>query len=216
MSAETEIVSPVDRAERRFRSETKHHAMEIVHDDGLHRHLRFVNPDSSLYWFEITTTPGQLVFSGDGESFVFRAAPDMFKLFRESASYGGVNAGYWAEKVKSSNAYSYSEEAFREYIEKAVAAAEGDYPGLREDVQEEILESLIYDVSYEAPAMMSAVNYSYIVGGREFRFRGTWEWDVKDFDWWYLFACHAIGWGIRQYDAAKAASPAAAVEAVAS
>ena len=68
----------VDSA-KRFKSETKHHVMEIVHDDGLYRHLRFTNPKSDLYWFEITTTPGQLAFSGDGESFVFRLAPDMFR-----------------------------------------------------------------------------------------------------------------------------------------
>jgi hypothetical protein len=37
-----------------------------------------------------------------------------------------------------------------------------------------------------------------------FRFRDTWEWDFKDFDWWYLWACHGIVAGIAQYDAAKA------------
>lgn len=200
---------------KRFKSETTHHVMEIVHDDGLHRHLRFINPKSSLYWFEITTTPGQLVFSGDGESFVFRAAPDMFKLFRQSAGADGVNASYWAEKVRTGNARSYSEARFREHIERAVAEAESEYPGLREDVQEEVLGSLIYDVSYEAPAMMSAVGYSYTVKGEEFRFRGTWEWNVKDYDWWYLFACHAIVWGIRQYDAAKAPAPVPALSAAA-
>jgi hypothetical protein len=37
-----------------------------------------------------------------------------------------------------------------------------------------------------------------------FRFRDTWEWDLKDFDHGYLWACHAIVDGIRRYDAAKA------------
>ena len=37
-----------------------------------------------------------------------------------------------------------------------------------------------------------------------FRFTDTWEWDLTDFDWQYLWCCHAIQWGIAQYDASKA------------
>lgn len=45
----------------------------------------------------------------------------------------------------------------------------------------------------------------------EFRFTDTYEWDLTDWHWWYLWACHAIVWGIAQYDAHKAAqTPAAA------
>ncbi|KAB2347294.1 hypothetical protein [Actinomadura rudentiformis] len=36
----------------------------------------------------------------------------------------------------------------------------------------------------------------------EFRFAETWEWDLRSFDWWFLWACHAIVWGIGRYDAA--------------
>jgi hypothetical protein len=41
-----------------------------------------------------------------------------------------------------------------------------------------------------------------------FRFYDVWEWDFKDFDWRFLWACHAIVWGIQQYDALKAAQKA--------
>ena len=37
-----------------------------------------------------------------------------------------------------------------------------------------------------------------------FRFSDTWEWDLKDYDWWFLWACHGIVHGIAQYDQAKA------------
>jgi hypothetical protein len=37
-----------------------------------------------------------------------------------------------------------------------------------------------------------------------FRFTDTWEWGLKDYDHWFLWACHAIAWGIRQYDKARA------------
>ena len=48
-----------------------------------------------------------------------------------------------------------------------------------------------------------------------FRFTDTWEWELKDFDWWYLWACHAIVWGIARYDEVrKTAAPAATAPSV--
>ncbi|WP_019358034.1 hypothetical protein [Streptomyces sp. AA1529] len=43
-----------------------------------------------------------------------------------------------------------------------------------------------------------------------FHFTDTWEWDLQDFDWWFLWACHGIRWGIDQYDAARKPAEAAA------
>lgn len=37
-----------------------------------------------------------------------------------------------------------------------------------------------------------------------FRFTDTWEWDLTDFDWQFLWCCHAIQWGIGLYDDSKA------------
>jgi hypothetical protein len=36
-----------------------------------------------------------------------------------------------------------------------------------------------------------------------FRFEDTWEWSFSDYDWSFLWACHAIVWGIGQYDAPR-------------
>lgn len=36
-----------------------------------------------------------------------------------------------------------------------------------------------------------------------FRFADSWEWDLRDWDWWFLWACHAIQWGVAQYEAAR-------------
>lgn len=38
-----------------------------------------------------------------------------------------------------------------------------------------------------------------------FRFYDTAEWDLSDYSWHYLWCCHAIVWGIAQYDAVRAA-----------
>lgn len=33
-----------------------------------------------------------------------------------------------------------------------------------------------------------------------FTFIDAWEWDLTDYDWQFLWCCHAIQWGIGQYD----------------
>jgi hypothetical protein len=195
----------------RFARETDGHKMTVVHDDGLYRHLRFVGTND-LYWYEIVTTPGQLTFSGDGDSFVFRLAPDMFDMFRQSAEPGGINPVYWAEKCRTGNTKSYSRERFEECVWKQVSEREQCYRALRDDVQQEIFSGERFNVDYEADALMAAIDYRYhLVKSRDdrgnwdsFRFRSVHDWELRDWDWWFLFACFAIGDAIAQYDAAKA------------
>jgi len=43
-----------------------------------------------------------------------------------------------------------------------------------------------------------------------FRFHDTWEWSFSDYDWWFLWACHAIVWGVARYDEAKQTAEAVA------
>lgn len=38
-----------------------------------------------------------------------------------------------------------------------------------------------------------------------FRFYDTWEWDLADWSYRYLWCCHAIQWGIARYDEARKA-----------
>ncbi|MFI6296746.1 hypothetical protein ACIBEJ_34510 [Nonomuraea sp. NPDC050790] len=49
--------------------------------------------------------------------------------------------------------------------------------------------------------------------GHEFRFEDWQEWDLRDWDWSFLWACHAIVWAITRYDLAKAARGAVASDA---
>jgi hypothetical protein len=53
----------------------------------------------------------------------------------------------------------------------------------------------------------------HIVG---FRFADTWDWDLKGYHWWFLWALHGIVWGIAQYDQHKATSQSADAQAMAS
>lgn len=82
-------------ARRMFQIDTEGMALEVVLDQGVHRHLRFRAHGRSLYWFDIHTSPGLLVFHGDAGNWMFSRVEDMLTFFRG----GPVNPGYWGEKV---------------------------------------------------------------------------------------------------------------------
>ncbi len=92
------------RALARFRVDTAQHQMEVLLDNGLHRHLKFSNAGSSVYRFDIVTWPGYLTISGDMGTSVFRRMPDMLEFFRNDQRKDAapdvlrINPGYWAEK----------------------------------------------------------------------------------------------------------------------
>jgi hypothetical protein len=107
----------------RFARDTAKHELTILHDDGLYRHLRFMAPRDSSYWFELITTPHSLTFRGDGESFVFSRLEDMFQFFRRSD--GKINAHYWSEKLTShrDSVMQYDPEIFTSRVKEYVVDA---------------------------------------------------------------------------------------------
>lgn len=197
----------------RFADETAKHEMTVLHEDGLYRHVRFANPDSGFYWFDLVTWPGTLVFRGDGESFTFAREKDMFEFFR--ANRGRINPGYWSEKVVSNRdcIKRYDQEIFEAQIKEAFVEAVryGDAPrGLGKAVREEILNA--EEIGWEDGAHRVLREFRFFKNPSDrydwrkkpdFEFRDTWEWSFRDYDWWFLWACHAIAWGIGRYDAAR-------------
>ena len=187
----------------RFAKETAGHEMTVLHDDGLYRHLRFRDPESPFYWFDLVTWPGNLAVNGDCGSFIFARTTDMFEFFRR----GEINPGYWAEKIRcGSSLKSYSEDKFRQLvIEHFIDAARyGGIPkGLGKAVREDLLR--VHETYDESGARQVLDGFAFC----DFRFHDTWEWDLHDWDWTFLWCCHAIRWGIRQYDAASKQEAAA-------
>jgi hypothetical protein len=188
----------------------------VLHDDGRYRHLRFANRNPRhawAYWFDLITVPGALIFRGDGDSFVFAAAEDMFELFTESAAYG-LNPSYWYQKLTGGReaAKSYSEERLNKKVTEELADAASFYPGVAEAWTAWFVDGdgVWYDTSYEIPARQALNDFRYQMAGTEkpFRFQDTDDWKLHDWDWWYLWTCHAIVWGIGQYDAARSTAKA--------
>lgn len=199
----------------RFVRETAKHEMTVLHDDGLYRHLRFVQPKSgsSCYWFDLITVPGALIFRGDGESFVFSRLEDMFQFFRSGVMKDGsvqINPGYWSGKLTSDRAscMRYSEKLFTQKVTEYLAECEEDTPGVTAAWHKHLTEfSGDYDTSYEESARQALNDFEFLPEGdkgQPFTFEDTWEWSFRDYDWWFLWACYGICWGIQQYDAAKA------------
>lgn len=200
----------------RFARETRDHELSILHDDGLYRHLSFRNPNDFAYWFELITTPNSLTFQGDGTAFTFRRLTDMFQFFRGSSHppVYTINPRYWAEKVVSQHAPAYgclneySEELFNEQVAEELKEAEGEHPGVTAAWKSETEGTLPHwETHYEEGAREALRDFNH----GKFTFGETWEWNLRDWDWWYLWTCHAIVWGITQYDAVKVEQvPAAA------
>ena len=88
----------------------------------------------------------------------------------------------------------------------ATSDHENEFPGLADAVQGELLgDDSDVDLSIEntASEALEAFRFRSDGTGKEFRFAHTWDWDLGDYDWTFLWACHAIVWGISQYDAAR-------------
>jgi hypothetical protein len=79
--------APLHPTEAIFLKEVANHQMGVPHNDGVRRHLRFRQPMSNLFMFEIVTWPGYLCFCGDMGTYVFSTAGlninDVFDLFRQ-------------------------------------------------------------------------------------------------------------------------------------
>lgn len=244
-----------DIAER-FASDVANHEMTVLRDEGLYRHVRFqrvtVNEEtgkrerSSSYWFDLITWPGCLAITGDMDSYLFARTDDMFGFFRLHG--GGINPGYWAEKIRAGSVVrEYSEDQFKRLVAEDAEEYEKDHPGLAAAIKVDILDDpdtafedgarrLLDNFSYgdtwggKCPSCDSAVSglaesdaRSWALGHRAqaghsvfpartygFRFEASYEWELTEFSWRYLWACHAIQWGIAQYNAQRAAEPATA------
>lgn len=173
--------------------------MTVLSEEGMYRHLRFRRPDRGIHAFDLHTAPGLLTVVGDiGGPWSMRAGGDMLKLVRETNG-SGINPHYWGEKLRGGrdSVMTYSAEVFREQLINVLADA-GD--ANIDVVLDAVTPALKAVVSGECETPDDARHY-LTLGEKTGAWRDTWEWDLRDWDTDWLWACHAILAGVRIYDA---------------
>lgn len=176
----------------RFKGDTDKHEMTVLHDDGLYRHLRFKEPGTSTYYFDLVTWPGYLTISGDMGCYTFARIEDMFGFFSNSGP------DYWAEKIQGSGyVQEYSERLFREHVTQAYNDHVEEDPGDTRlgNLWDEIVWAVLGGSEDEHEARAAAARFKF----ESFEFYDSWEWSLQDFTYRYLWCCEAIPWGIQQY-----------------
>lgn len=190
-----------------FARDTKDHKLTVLRDEGPYRHLRFASAPKgySEYWFDLVTWPGVLVIRGDMETFAFSRTDDMFEFFRDGSRYG-INPGYWGEKLiapKAWDAKRYEPADLQRRVTEYCAGYEDQHPGLAKNVIERMFHPWPdWETGTEQGAAQALREYEF----DGFRFADSWEWELRDWSYQFLWCCHAIVWGIRQYDEQKAAA----------
>jgi hypothetical protein len=201
-----------------FLRDVANHSMRVLMDSGTYRHLRFANKDKKVswnQWFEIITWPGYLAYSGDMGTFVFARIEDMFEFFRmrpsDEKEQLHVNLGYWGEKLqaidrdhRNNSEKAFSIERLRERVEDYVKdwieeerLTDEQQAELREEIREHIL-SIADDGEYVAHQALR--EFSCEIDGHIFQFSDTWEWDLREYTFRFVWCCYAVAWAVRQYD----------------
>lgn len=118
-----------------FKADTRRHAITVVKDDGLYRHIIMSTPGTFAWRWEVTTWPGSLAIRGDiGMPLVFTREPDMFEFFATGTYDDGaprISPLYWAEKTGMSHVLEeeYSETEFRRQVARMLGDAVDDATG---------------------------------------------------------------------------------------
>lgn len=204
-----------------FLADVHAHELEIVHDVGLSRHLKFrgQEPHAWLHWFDIVTWPGSLCIRGDCGTYVFSRIADMFCFFRNQPKTPGslyINDGYWAEKLVASDCSGrrgagvlrFDSDLFeravkRRFVEHVRENLRGDPDGrksLRAALEEDVLS---YANESQVEAFRAASNFEH--GG--FTLSDFWEEDCEAYHPSFIWCLYAISWGIQRYDMSKKQAP---------
>jgi hypothetical protein len=201
-----------------FLGNTLKHEMTIIREDGVHRHIRFAEPGTGFWAYEIITWPGYLTIVGDfADGFVFKRTTDMLDFFGQNVIPGHINADYWAEKLTRGGrdqAKEYSEETFRALVTKYAdeLANEADFGRTdRKAFFLAIRDEVFADVYGNDLAHSAVHNFTFIdSAGEKHQFYDTYEWEFTGYSRDYLLGCHAILHAAQTFRAHKLAEATAA------
>lgn len=215
----------------RFRKDTAEHQLQVIKNDGLHRHLRFRKPGTSCYGFDIVTWPGFLAITGDMGAAMFTRLHDMLEFFRSDQRTGDapdalrINSGYWAEKCVANDGEKkeFSSELFealvKRHFDEFVAEhgepdqedeADGFFghraPEWAAGLWDELKSEVLYLESDDVGSAIEAMERFKPDGDTpyaSFRFTDAWEYasSLQDYTFHFLWRLYAIAHAVKAYDA---------------
>ena len=216
---------PNEPSEESFLKDVANHRLTIVRDDDLHRHLRFARPGTGCMHFDLITWPGYLCFCGDMGCYVFSRLTDMFEFFRRPGT-GPVkfDTRYWAEKLQSTATcdghVEYSADRVRAWVAEKIQEFKEQIVDRHVDEPErasELIAELIKAIEQDVLSEVDDGSHAAYTALRDFKhagrhwFQDSWEVNFQEYTFRFIWCCHALVWGIRQYDAAKAQASAGAI-----
>ncbi len=195
----------------RFLRDIRHHVMSVIRDDGVHRHLRFRQPDDSCYHFDLITWPWHLCITGDCGTYVFSRVEDMFTFFnaRRGDEVGMfINPAYWGEKLLSADKHGGYKEFATNLFTDRVKEHFDDYCQSREPDDEaknelwEAIEDSVLSRAEDGEMWAYVAVNEFVHEGFSFTdfFDGG---ETESYTFHYLWNLYAIVWGIGVYDKEK-------------
>jgi hypothetical protein len=209
-----------------FLKDIERHTLTVVRDDGLHRQLWFGRPGTSCMHFQIITWPGYLCYTGDMGTYVFKRLEDMLQFFRHEKRPNRkpyqIDFRYWDEKVEAADKCDGIQEfspakfdrAVKDYVLEWVRDhREETTREERRDLWEDVHQSIVDldDDRHGSRKLAAAYDFSYfsheVNTRRRFRLDDfVSERSFSEYTQRFLWCCHALAWGIEQYDNAKQAT----------
>lgn len=215
--------------EEQFLRDVAEHAMTVIRDDGVSRHIRFSKPGTGCMHFDLITWPGILCYTGDMGTYVFQRTTDMFEFFRHDRAYNqsrgrklSINLGYWTGKLiaidgsrHGGKVKEFDDEKFKRVINEyrvdwmrdAKERGTLDKDGRRElweAVEDEVIGVL---VDGGDRAQYAAYDFNHTAPSdaqrRGWQFDDLFEHDFTEYTHSIIWCCYALAWGIEKYDASK-------------
>jgi len=186
-----------------FAENVDKHEIQILKDDGVYRHIKLRDPESSNRWFEIVTWPNHLAYTGDMGTYTFSRLKDMFDFFMPNSTSKSINPEYWSEKVTSEDMYS----KVTEFDEEDFLKSAIEYAAVSDDPEEkaeqiEFLNDRLSHVRHENEAWheISEINEdnAYNICFMDFEVYNCFRLSRR-----FIWACRAITFGIQKYQATK-------------
>lgn len=213
--------------EKSFLHDVRDHVIEVIRDDGVHRHIRFREPGTMCMHFDLITWPGYLCYTGDMGTYVFSRLTDMFEFFRTDRdspwlkSKGltlGINPSYWGEKLQAvdrADGYrEWSQEKFKLRLRDIFdqwAAGEGLSDALKSEAWEEVEQDVIWSLDDGGKEHAYTRAHECSVLGDKYRpFDSFYEIDTDEYSYRFMWCCYALAWGIKTYDDSKVAQEVSA------